>query len=351
MHPSDYNSTQMRSLARGARVGIVAPSSKIPQVELSLGVEKLRHEGFKVSIHPQCRKKHLFFAGTDEERARAFFDYAKDPNIDVIWCARGGHGAIRLLPLLERMSREEGVPSKKLLVGFSDVTILMEYTRHHWCWYSLHASMPSFRKFGILNSADWKAMSAWVSRRPTLAPWAGRNLKFWACPPKTPVVGQMTGGNLTVMNCLIGTRFQAKLDGNLLFLEDVDESLYRLDRLIQHLSLSGSLDQVKGIVLGNFLNCKDHVPSVLKARPKAKNRTRVLESPKKEELTPLRRILPEDTTLRGLFTELGQRLQIPIAYGLPVGHGPGVSPLPLGAEYVLHPNGRLELREWAWLKK
>ena len=108
------------------QIGILAPSAQVPQIELNLGVEKLKNEGFKVKVHPQCRRSHLFFAGTDQERADAFADYAYDPEIDVIWSARGGHGSIRLLPFLEKMTRSRGRPPHKLFIGYSDSTSIME---------------------------------------------------------------------------------------------------------------------------------------------------------------------------------------------------------------------------------
>ncbi len=91
-------------------LGIIAPSSQVPRVELKLGVHTLREAGFQVKIHPQCFQSHLFFAGTDEERGEAFFEFAHDKELRALWCARGGYGAIRLLPLLDAMTRKKGVP-------------------------------------------------------------------------------------------------------------------------------------------------------------------------------------------------------------------------------------------------
>src|SRR5689334_20702614 len=132
-------------------VGIIAPSAKIPKIELKIGVQKILNEGFQVKVHPHCHKSHLFFAGTDAERAQAIFDYAQDPDISALWCARGGYGAVRLLPLLEEMTRNRGVPPKKLLVGFSDITALMIFVQERWGWSILHAPGPAIRKFSILG--------------------------------------------------------------------------------------------------------------------------------------------------------------------------------------------------------
>ena len=94
------------------RIGIIAPSSPCGQVELELGVERLARDGFDVIVHPQCARRHFTFAGTDDERAGALCELAYDGDIDAIWCARGGYGAARLLPMLETMTAERGVPPR-----------------------------------------------------------------------------------------------------------------------------------------------------------------------------------------------------------------------------------------------
>lgn len=340
------------------KIGILAPSSKTPPVELQLGLEKLHAEGLSAELHPQCHQGHLFFAGTDPERAQAFFDWAQRPDLSVLWCARGGYGALRLLPLLDAMTRKRGVPRQKLLVGYSDATILMEYVRKKWKWATLHAPMPSMRQFSLLPQADWDAMKAWTQGSvPLKAPWSGTRLEFWSKPPRTPLMGNLVGGNLTVLTGLVGTPYASRFQGKWLFLEDIDESLYRIDRMIQQLLLSGSLKGVKAILLGNFLNCEDHPPQGLIAnkknkqilsQPQSEAFFKLLSHPPSVELTPVRKKLSQKEGLKAIFGELGDRLGIPIAFGLPVGHGPQVSPLPLGAEYELSPKGLLKLKKWSW---
>src|SRR5687768_3365846 len=107
------------------KVGIIAPSSPVPPVEFQLGLEKLRGAGFQLKVHPQCHDSHLYYSGEDEVRAKALFEYAKDEDLSVIWCARGGSGGARLLPFLDQFTKKSGKPGKKkLLVGFSDATVL-----------------------------------------------------------------------------------------------------------------------------------------------------------------------------------------------------------------------------------
>jgi muramoyltetrapeptide carboxypeptidase len=335
-------------------IGLVAPSSKVPEVEFALGRKALEKEGFDLQVHPQCLKEHLFFAGTDEERARAFFEYAHDPRIEVLWSARGGYGAIRILPFLEKWTVQKGIPAKKLFVGYSDATALLEFVRTRWGWPVLHAPMPGIRAFCRLTKVERETMLHWIRSgirgRKTPMPWGKKKLKFVGKAPQRAIQGEVMGGNLTVWASLLGTPFAPRRnqgDGKILFFEDVGESLYRLDRILQQLRLAGGLEGAKAIVLGNFEGCNDIPPPVLARAPSAKALQRVLAHPKPEELAPLRPKLDADRWIPRLFQEIGDEFGVPVAYGLPVGHGPGHASLPFGT-YRLGKDGSFELLNWDW---
>lgn len=333
---------------RRAAIGIVAPSSRVPAVEFALGVGKLKAEGFSVFSHPQVKNKHLFFSGTDWERAQAFFDFAKDPRFPVIWCARGGYGVIRILPLLERLCSEKGRPGKKLLVGFSDATALMEYARTRWGWSALHAEMPGLRNFCTLEEDVWKSMIRWVRGEKTGEPW--KRLRFVGKAPKKEIRAPMVGGNLIVWSSLLGTPFAPQARGKMLFFEEIGESIYRIDRMIHQIALSGGFDGVKAVVLGEFVDCKDQTSRVLARLPHPQRLAEVLKNPGPHDLKPLRKTWKAQSLIPKLFAEIGERFKVPVAYGLPAGHGPGFVPVPLGAEYRLDPQGWLRLGQWDWLK-
>lgn len=342
-------------MAPKMQIGVVAPSSKLPMIEFRMGLEKLREAGMNPIVHPQCKKSHLFFAGTDAERAQAFFDYAMDPRFLVVWSARGGYGAARLLPYLEQMTAERGIPDRKLLVGFSDATALQEYVRNRWGWDTLHGPMISMRKFCVQKRDEWNSLLYFVQGRtegkPVKAPWEKKALKFINAAPKAPIEGELTGGNLAVWTSLIGTPFAPQSKGKLLFLEEVDEPLYRIDRMLQQMAQAGAFKDVKAILLGNFMNCKDIVARNLSVMPKnAASMERMINNPKPEELKPLRKKLDERRGIHQIFGELGDRLGIPVAAGMPVGHGPEIAALPLGADYRLDRKGNLRLLNWAWME-
>lgn len=331
------------------QIGIIAPSSQVPKVELQLGVERLKQEGFGVQVHKQVKKSHLFLAGKDEERAQAFLDYAYDPRISVLWTGRGGYGSIRVLPLLDRAVAERGLPPRKLLAGFSDTTAIMHYVQDQWNWSALHAAMPGGRIFFLQKEAEWKALMAWVRQEKAALPFS-RKLRFATARPGSVIEAPLVGGNLSVWASLAGTSYQPNAEGKIVFFEDVTESLYRLDRMLQQVALAGMLRGAKAIVLGNFDACGDTPPSGLARLPAPKRMKQVLERPGPRDLAPLRKKLAPEKTIPLIFGEVGEKLGIPVAFGLPVGHGPEYAPLPLGARYRLSPEGRLELVSWDWIK-
>ena len=190
------------------RVGIVALSSVVPPVEFAAGAEFLRAGGFEVIVHPQVLTRHWLHAGDDDTRAHAFMDFAHDPSFDIIWCARGGYGAAKTLPILDRLTAERGVPAKKLLVGYSDVTVAHEFVRQRWNWSTLHAVMPAAGNFTALAPGDWQATLAAVTKSAAIDwPWANRPLRWLTPPPAQPIEAPLIGGNLSLWQTLAGTPF------------------------------------------------------------------------------------------------------------------------------------------------
>jgi muramoyltetrapeptide carboxypeptidase len=319
-------------------------------VEFTLGVEHLKEAGFSVYVHPQCSKRHLFFAGNDSERAQAFYEFAISSQFPVVWCARGGYGSFRILSWLEKYTAERGIPDPKLLVGYSDSTALMEYVRNRWHWSTLHAPMPGLREFSLQKSAEWKTLQRLVKGKELkTSPWGKRKLRFLSEAPRKRIRAEMIGGNLTVWTSMVGTRFAPQTRGRILFFEDVGEPLYRVDRMVQQLAAAGQFDEAKGIVLGEFHNCLDVVPRVLVSVPERRKRSRVLRSPDAQDLGELRPSYSQKRALQEIFGPIGKKYGFPVAQGLPAGHGQSHAPVPLGATVELTPDGNLLLYRWDWL--
>ena len=331
------------------RIGIVAASSVVPRAEFELGVAHLRDNGFDVTVHPHVLSQHFTFAGTDEQRANSFFDFAQDDRFDVIWAARGGYGATRILPLLDEFTAARGIPRRKLLVGYSDVTPLHEYVRRRWNWATLHASMPAAVSFVTMKPEEWSATVACVSGQRTTFVWENTELRFMDGPSAQSVTGELIGGNLSLWAAVVGTPHAAPASGRILFLEDVGEPPYRIDRMVTQLVQSGALDGAAAIILGDFANCVDEDNKCLKPLESGQDPRKLLDNIESREKISLRPVYTLDESLAEIFGSVGRRLDIPIAVGLPVGHGPNFSPLPLGAKYDLSREGELRLRQWDWL--
>jgi muramoyltetrapeptide carboxypeptidase len=318
-----------------AVVGVVAPSAPAPLVELAVGAERLQDEGFEVYLHPQVKKVEGLYAGSDAERALAFLDYAFDPDLDVVWAARGGYGAIRILPILDEIVAKVGRPEPKTLVGFSDLTILLEYARTRWGWRTIHGPMPATFHIERVRGKDWKRFVDVVAGatsgidfklRPVFRPEsfsAGDSLR-----------GPLVGGNLALIQSAVGTPYAFNLDGKILFLEEIGEAPYRMDRMVQQLLLANALRGVRAIVLGTFTDCGDSSPRVYAKRPSGKT---------KPKMQALRKLLTEKQMYASIFGELGETLGIPVFSGLPVGHGAGPACFELGVEAELNGEGRLRL--------
>jgi muramoyltetrapeptide carboxypeptidase len=331
-------------------VGVVAPCSPVGQVELGFGVEFLRESGFEVTLHPQCAAQHFVCAGTDTQRAQALLDYALDPEIDVIWAARGGYGAGRLLPILRQLTRKHGKPAQKLLVGYSDVTMLHEFVRKQWDWHTLHAPMPA-ANLRALKPDEWHAIVELVRGRRAAIPWQQTRLQWLTPPPPEPINAKLIGGNLSLWCCLAGTDYQPKCRRKVVFLEDLGERPYRIDRMCTHLVQAGMMKDLAALVLGDFTDCADENATVLEPPTDEASQARLRGDWTTGQRIPLRRTYSLDESLDEIFGTVGRRLGIPVAKGLPVGHGPNFSPLPLGARYELRPDGTIDLIKWKWLAK
>jgi muramoyltetrapeptide carboxypeptidase len=330
-------------------IGIITPCSVTPQVELAMGVDRLTAAGFDVRVHPQCAEQHLWFAGDDKTRADALFEFAQDPAIDVLWSGRGGSGAPRLLPILDELTTKHGKPPKKLLAGYSDVTALHHYVHTRWGWSTLHASMPASDFYDISDN-DFQATLDLVSKKRIDMPWRDHRMSFLTPAPTETKKGTLVGGNLAVWNYLTGTPYQPRdMKGKFLFFEDLSEGYYRIDGMFSQIEQAGGLDGLAGIVLGDFCACDDSVAKVLKHKPEPDRAADALKQKDKQETIPLRPVLGEIEALTEIFARRGEKHGFPVAYKLPVGHGPNFAPLPLNADYELTPDGAFKLVAWDWL--
>lgn len=311
-----------RTIIRGSRmermVGIAAASSVVNVTNLEKSVGRFARWGLPVAVADQVRSTFRTFAGTDEVRAGALNLFARDPQIGTIWCARGGYGTTRLLPLLDEWKTTDALKKDpKLLIGFSDVTGLHLYLWKKIGLPTVHAPMPGTPSFAKLKPRVDKLLRETLAGKLKLgkssftSDWKTKSL----IAHKKDQEGIILGGNLTLLVNMIGTPWQPDLTGALLFLEDCAEQPYRVDRMLTQLHNAGMLKGLRGVLLGDF------EADVIYKEP------------------------VERTYWKEIFTERFSPLGIPVLENLPVGHGKLNDPLPLGVRAVITKSGKLLLLE------
>ena len=278
----------------------MAPAGPVPEERYRAGLHILasRYRIVHAFEPAAARSPTPFLAEDDGARAAALNRALRDPQVAAIFCTRGGHGCLRLLPLLDGEALQRRRP---LLCGFSDITVL-----HAWATRlgvpTVHG--PVLTQLGELPAEEVQALFDLIEGRPrspltglrTLAPGRAR--------------APLAGGNLTLLSHLCGTPWQPELDGRILLIEDVGEAPYRIDRMLTQLRLAGALRGLRGVLAGSFISC---------GAP---------EGPSPEEV---------------IAERLGD-LGVPIAVGAPVGHGSHNVALPLGVEVQLDADaGTLDL--------
>lgn len=287
------------ALRPGDTVGVVAPASNVKREDLLAGCESLRRAGYQPFYFESIFERDLYFAGSVERRARELEEMFVREEVRAIVCARGGYGADYLLKELDlEMIRE----SPKIFVGYSDPTTLLTY-------FCDAAGLVTFH--GPMLAKDWAHekgvdLSSWQAALSSGAPWEVSAKSGSGARGLVSGTGRgiLYGGCLSLLVASLGTPFEIRTEGTILFLEDVAAKPYQIDRMLMQLKLAGKLKGVRGIVFGEMLDCVQ---------------------------TANQGYTLEEVVLR-LFDGLG----VPVAYGLRSGHvTSGNITLPLGVEAEL----------------
>jgi muramoyltetrapeptide carboxypeptidase len=244
--PTPPELARPRALKPGGTLGVVAPASPFDRKSFYAGVQVLESMGFCIVIPEEIYDKDGYLAGSDQNRAAQLNRLFADPEVDGIICARGGYGAMRILPLLD-----VGVVSSnpKVFVGFSDITALLFFLVEKCLMVSFHG--PTVATLGKGDPATRERFYSVLTDPSPLALSTDTNNVI------TP--GRATGrffcANLTILCHLIGTPFLPDLHGQVLLIEDRGEAPYRIDRMLTHMLLAGCFDGLAGLALGTFANC------------------------------------------------------------------------------------------------
>ncbi len=272
-------------LRPGDLIGIISPAGPVDESELKPNLELLESSGFRIHIAPHVYDRHDYLAGDDEARLSDLHDMFQDRETKAIFCARGGYGTLRLLDKIDYdLIREH----PKIIVGYSDITALLMAITKKTGLVTFHG--PMVRGLSSLHDSSRESLFKLISsdQPVSFSPIAGNPLISGRA------AGLLIGGNLSLICYVVGTPFLPSLAGCILFIEDKGEPLYRIDRMLTHLSLAGQLKGIRGLIGGEFIECGD--PSAV------------------------------DDLLNTLVSDL----DIPLITGFPVGHGMINLALPLG---------------------
>lgn len=238
-----------KNLQKGDTIAILAPAKRIEREFVDFAVKVIEEQGFKAIISSHCLGENNYFSGTIEERKKDFQWALDNENVAAILCARGGYGCVQIL---EGLNWDKFVKHPKWIIGFSDVTVFHQKIAALGLA-SLHASMP-------LNFKDNSEESLATLFKSIQGEEINHHWKSSVENKEGVAEGEIIGGNLAVLCGLIGTRHQPNFTDKILFIEEVGEALYAIDRNLYQLKMAGIFDQISGLIVGNISAVKDTHP-------------------------------------------------------------------------------------------
>jgi muramoyltetrapeptide carboxypeptidase len=236
-------------LLKGDTIGIVCPAGFMPLEKAETCVSVLKEWGYEVKTGKTLGSQFNYFSGTDGERLNDLQTMMDDPAVKAILCARGGYGTGRII---DQLNFKKFIKSPKWIIGFSDVTILHSHVYSQFNIASLHAPMAA-----AFNNEEYKNVFVQSLQQALTGVKAN-----YSAPPHVynkagKATGRLMGGNLSLLNHLTGTRSDVATAGKILFIEDVGEYIYNIDRMLYQLKRSGKLDRLAGLIIGGFTDMKD----------------------------------------------------------------------------------------------
>lgn len=278
-------------LQAGDKVALVSPAGAIELSYITAAVETLRSWQLEPVVGRHAAATYGYFAGNDERRIHDMQWALNDEDIRAIFCTRGGYGSMRIVEQLD-YSVFQGSP--KWLVGFSDITVFHAKLNTLGIE-SMHAAMP--KSFRATNPLALQRLREMLFGKIT-----AYHLPSHPLNRKGVVRAELTGGNLTLLHCIHSTSLECRHQEPILFLEDVGENLYAIDRMLQSLKLAGKFDRVQGLIIGDFTEMKG---------------------------------LNFGKTAHEIIREMVEDYSYPLCFGFPAGHAADNFPLIMGTTVSL----------------
>jgi muramoyltetrapeptide carboxypeptidase len=249
---TSYSQAQLKMitpnyLQKGDTIAILATARKNIDDNLKPTIDLLHSWGLKVVIGNTIGLDKNQLAGTDEQRASDFQHQIDNPNIKAIWCVRGGYGTVRIIDLLDFNQFKQ---NPKWIIGFSDVTVLHNHL-NTMGFKSLHATMPVSIERTAPESIE-------TLRRALFGEKLSYQIDTAPMNRLGKATGELVGGNLSILYSLMGSKSAIDCNNKILFIEDLDEYLYHIDRMMMNLKRNGCLESIKGIIVGGMTKMKDN---------------------------------------------------------------------------------------------
>ncbi len=284
-------------LKKGDTIGLIAPGSFINEDELQESVNNLENLGYKVKYSEKILSRYGYLGGADKIRAEEINNMFSDNSVDGIVCARGGYGCARILDMIDyNLIRK----NPKVLTGYSDITALLYaiYSQTGLVCFHGPVGISTFNEFS--TNYFTRALSGASSETELVS--SAEDQKDIYTIKSGRAEGILAGGNLSIVVSLMGTKYDIDPTGKILFLEEIGEEPYRIDRMLTQLILSGNLKNAAGIALGRFRKC----------------------DPKEEDKSSF--------SLKEVLYDRLYELGIPVIYGLSFGHVTDKFTLPVGTK-------------------
>jgi muramoyltetrapeptide carboxypeptidase len=279
------------------KIRIIAPAKTIEKEYVLFAKTFLEDNGFEVEISKHCLGQYHYFSGTDKERIFDFQHALDDESVDYILCARGGYGCVRIIDKIDFTKFKK---KPKLIFGFSDVTVFHNHIHTNLDYQTVHSSVP-------LNFKD----NSKESLASLIDVFNNQGIKYTFPAHPLSVFGstkaKVVGGNLSVLYSLIGTDSDINFDGKILFIEDLAESIYAIDRMMWSFKKANKLNHIVGLIVGGFTNINDTKP-------------------------------PFGKSVEEIILEHTKNLNIPVCFSFPAGHIKDNRTIILGHEATLNIN-------------
>ncbi len=267
------------SLQPGDTIGIICTARWIEEEDLAFGVAAIREWGFTTRSGASTQSRFHQFAGEDALRKNDLQMFLDDPSVKAIICARGGYGTLRII---DQIDFTGFMQNPKWICGFSDITVLHTHINDKLGIPSIHSAMPvTFKNNSPL------ALDTLKNALSGIAP--SFHLEAAEYNRHGIAEGVLIGGNLSILYALLGTKYGFGTGKKILFLEDLDEYLYHIDRMMMSLKLAGKLDQIAGLIVGGMTDMKDNP-------------------------------VPFGQTAEGIIASYFRNTDIPVCFGFPAGH-------------------------------